>query len=134
MKYNLYREDDAVSPVIGVAMLLGLTVVVVSMVGITMIGQVQEGPNEIEANLDVGMVDDEELKVMVDGPSKMDYAYVEIDGSKQPQKFREVGDEHVYNLTNIPSSDTSKQDKIIVIGVLNGEKKVVYDADVKPQT
>ncbi|WP_440954182.1 type IV pilin [Methanosarcina sp. Mfa9] len=59
---NIFKKDDAVSPVIGVVLMVAITVILAAAIGSSVFGQ---GPSESapQANVDIIVVDNEHIKL-----------------------------------------------------------------------
>lgn len=135
---NIFKKDDAVSPVIGVVLMVAITVILAAAIGSSVFGQ---GPSESapQANVDIIVVDNDHIKlehlggdtIVVNDNSTTrimianeSVGTAEINISQFSDDYFDVGETQVLNLSTGNGTDFN-------LAQPNGEFVTVKIVDVK---
>jgi flagellin-like protein len=134
MKYDTQKQDSAVSPVIGVILMVAITVILAAVIGTFVLGLGQNVQENAQAGLtfDSNSAEDN-VTISVTDPGNVDALYIQLDNQTSALGPDSSGVDGFYGSSaNIEASagdrvtvDTSSVNAITVLGQVNGENTTI---------
>jgi len=117
-------DEQAVSPVVGVILMVAITVILAAVIGTFVLdlgGQVQQN-----AQAGVSFDDDgSSVDVRLNSVQNADRVYVQVGGSQVGDDLINASGGGVGTTTTVPSGSYTAGDKVTVIGVLDGNENII---------
>lgn len=140
---DLYKSNDrAVSPVIGVILMVAITVILAAVIGTFVLGLGDDLGESAQAGVTVNEIGGEEVTVQLTNGGNADEIRAEWSGwetdsysSDESYTFTGVGDSVTVDVATSGSENAGETEpgaSITVIGVLNGEETVIRTYHLSP--
>jgi flagellin-like protein len=140
MKYDTQKQDSAVSPVIGVILMVAITVILAAVIGTFVLGLGQNVQENAQAGLTFDSNSAESnITVSVTDPGNVDALYLQLSNGSTlgPNAPSSPGGDGFYGSGGINASagdrvtiDSSNIDAVTVLGQVSGENTTIrtYEA------
>ncbi|MDY6775807.1 MAG: type IV pilin N-terminal domain-containing protein [Halobacteria archaeon] len=126
---NRKRTDDAVSPVIGVILMVAITVILAAVIGTFVLGLGGQVQQNAQAGVSFNQNNDSSVTVTLNSIQRADAIYIQAPNGSVPGNWTSVSQSDVGTSKTVTSLGSG--DRITVVGEYQGSRNTITSYTVK---